>query len=93
MLPKPDAPAPGRTRNPGIDQFDSGVLEGRDQFHERIDVGPDDAVTGFHALNGRNRKVCQIGSLPLIDIEESTGSLELVGGNHGRAYLSILVGI
>src|SRR4029077_15528903 len=84
MLAEPDPPAPGRTRNPRIDQLDPRVFKRGDQFHERIDVGADDAVAGFHALNGRNRKVRQTGGLPLIDIQEGTGGPELIGGDHGR---------
>ena len=51
---EPDAAAPGRTRDSRIDQFDACVLKSGNQFHQRIDVGPDDAVAGLHALNGRN---------------------------------------
>ena len=91
MLPEPDAAAPGRTRNSGIDQFDACVLESGDQFHQRIDVGPDDTVAGLHALNGRNGKVCEVGSLPLIDIQERASSPELMGGNHSKPFLSIAV--
>jgi hypothetical protein len=87
MLPESDTPSSGRTRNPRIDQFDPRILEGGNQFHEGIDVGPDNAVAGFHALNGRDRKVRQIGGLPLIDIEECTRSPELIRGNHGRRSL------
>src|SRR6266436_3311036 len=84
MLPESDSPPPGLTRNPWIDQFDPCALKGGNQFHERIDVGADDAVAGFHALNGWNRKVRQAGGLPLIDIQEGTGGPELIGGDHGR---------
>src|SRR5882757_8503393 len=84
MLAEPDAPSARRARSARIDQFDAGVLKRGNQFHERIDVGADDAVAGFHALNGRNRKVRQTGGLPLIDIQEGTGGPELIGGDHGR---------
>jgi hypothetical protein len=86
MLPKPDAAAPGRTRDSRIDQFDACVLESGNQFHQRIDVGPDDTVAGLHALNGRNGKVRQIGSLPLIDIQQRASSPELMGGNHRSRF-------
>jgi hypothetical protein len=43
-----------RTHYSRIDQLDSGVLERGHQLHERIDVGSDDAVTGFHALDRRH---------------------------------------
>jgi hypothetical protein len=82
MLPKPNAPPSGRTRNPRIDQFDPCILKSGNQFHERIDVGPDDAVAGFHALNGRNRKIRQIGGLPLVYIQERAGGPELIGRDH-----------
>src|SRR6476661_6599994 len=54
MLPEPDAPSSGRTRSARIDQFDSCILESGNQLHERVDIGADDAVAAFHALNGRN---------------------------------------
>jgi hypothetical protein len=82
MVPESDAPAPRRTWSARIDQFDPCVLKSGDQLHERIDVGPDDTIAGLHALNGRNREVCQIGSLPLIDIQQSASGPELIGGNH-----------
>src|SRR5260221_6550251 len=82
MLAEPDAPAAGRTRSPRIDQLDAGVLKRGDQLHQRIDVGPDHAVAGFHALNGGNGKVSQVGCLPLIDIQEGAGGPELVGRDH-----------
>ena len=82
MLPKPNAPPSGRTWNPRIEQFNPCVLKGGNQFPEGIDIGPDDAVAGFHALNGRNRKIRQIGGLPLVDIQERTGGPELIGRDH-----------
>jgi hypothetical protein len=85
MLPKPNAPPSGRTRNPRIDQFDPCILKSGNQFHERIHVGPDDAVAGFHALNGRNRKIRQIGGLPLVYIQQRAGGPELVGRDHEMA--------
>jgi uncharacterized DUF497 family protein len=86
MLPEPDAPPSGRTRNPRIDQFDPRILKSGNQLHERIDVGSDDAIAGFHALNGGNGKVCQIGHLPLIYIQERAGGPELVGRDHERRF-------
>jgi len=41
---------------PGLISFNPCVLKSGNQFHERIDVGSDDAIAGFHALNGGNRK-------------------------------------
>jgi hypothetical protein len=93
MLPQPDAPAPGRARDSWIDQFDPCILKRGNQLHERIDVGPDDAVACLHALNGRNRKICEFGGLTLIDIEERARGPELISGDHGRRFLSILVEI
>jgi hypothetical protein len=88
MLPKPNAPPSGRTRNPRIDQFDSCALKSGNQFHERIDVGSDHAIAGFHALNGGNGKVRQIGGLPLVYIQERAGGPELVGRDHEIAASS-----
>jgi hypothetical protein len=85
MLPESYASTSGGTRNPRIDQLDPGILESRNQLHERIDVAADDAVTGFHTLDRRHRKVCQLSHLPLIDVQERPSSPELIGGNHELA--------
>ena len=82
MLPQPDASATGRARNARIDQFDPRVLKRGNQLHQRIDIAADDAVAGFHALDGGHRKVRQISHLPLIDVQERARSPELIGGNH-----------
>jgi hypothetical protein len=82
MLAEPHAAASGRTGSARIDQLDPGALERGNQLHERIDVGPDKAVTGFHALDRRNRKLSQPGHLPLIDVQERASGPELMGGNH-----------
>src|SRR5436190_10152873 len=87
MLAEPDATSARRARSARIDQFDAGVLKRGNQYHERIDIGADDAVAGFHALNGGNRKVRQIGGLSLIDIQERASSPELIGGDHGVVSL------
>jgi hypothetical protein len=86
MLPQPYASIASRARNPRIDQLDPRIFKRCQQLHQGIDVGPDHAVAGFHALNGRNRKVCQIGHLPLIDAQERASGPELIGGNHGRRF-------
>src|SRR4051794_4949212 len=85
MLPEPDASAPGRAWSAGIDQFDTRVVERRHQFHERIDIATDDAITGFHTLDRRHREVRQDSHLPLIDVQERARGPELIGGNHEGA--------
>ena len=77
-------PSPaGRARRARIDQFDPGALERGNQFHQGIDVGADHTVAGFHALDGRHRKIGQLGHLPLIDVQKRARGPELIGGNHG----------
>ena len=66
-----------------IDQLDPGALERGNQFHQGIDVGADHTVAGFHALDGRHRKIGQFGDLPLIDAQKRARGPELIGGNHG----------
>ena len=85
MVAEPNAPAAGRTGSPRIDQFDPCIFKRGNQLHQRIDIGPDDAVAGFHALNGRNRKIRQIGGLPLVYIQQRAGGPELVGRDHEMA--------
>src|SRR5450631_3425221 len=82
MLAESHAAASSHTRHARIDQLEACILERGNQFHERSDVAADDAITGFHALDRRNRKVCQIGRLPLIDVQERAGGPELIGSNH-----------
>ena len=55
----------------------------RNQLHQRIDIAADHAVAGFHALDGRHRKVGQFGHLPLIDVQERARGPKLIGGDHG----------
>jgi hypothetical protein len=68
VLPETDASTTGRALSSRIDQFDPGILQCRNQFHQRIDVPADNSVAGFHALNGRYRKIRQVGRLPLVYI-------------------------
>jgi hypothetical protein len=84
MLPEPDAATSGRARNSRIDQLDACLLKRGNQLHEGVNVAADDAITGFHALNGRHRKGGQIGHLPLIDVQERASGPELMGGYHER---------
>jgi hypothetical protein len=89
MFPEPDTPASGHTRHSRIDQLDACILKRGNQLHQRIDVAADDAVTGFHALNRRNGKICQIGGLPLIDVQERASGPQLIGGNHDRHFFNL----
>jgi hypothetical protein len=85
VLPEADASTAGRTLPSRIDQFDPGILQCRNQFHQRIDVPADNSVACFHALNGGHGKIRQIRRLPLIYVQERTGGPELVGRNHEMA--------
>ena len=82
MLAQPDSATTARAGNAGIDQFDSRVIERRNQFHQRIDVAADDAVARLHALDGRHREVGEFRHLPLIDVQERPRGPELIGGDH-----------
>jgi hypothetical protein len=88
VLLETDASTTGRTLPSRIDQFDPGILQCRNQFHQRIDVPADNTVACFHALNGGHGKVRQICRLPLIYVQERTGGPELVGRNHEMAVSS-----
>jgi hypothetical protein len=85
VLPETDASTTGRTRNPRIDQFDPGILQGRNQFHQRIDIPTDNSVTCFHALNGGDWETGEFGRLPLVYIQERAGGPELIGRDHEMA--------
>ena len=89
MFPEPHASTSSRTRYPRIEQLDPRILKSGNQLHERVDVGSDDAVTGFHALNRRNGKICQTGGLPLIDVQECASGPQLIGGNHDRHFFNL----
>jgi len=86
MLAESHAAASSHTRHARIDQLDARILKRGNQLHERIDVAADHTVAGFHALDRRNRKVCQIGRLPLIDVQERAGGPELIGSNHEPGF-------
>jgi hypothetical protein len=85
VLPETDASTTGRTLPSRIDQFDPGILQCRNQFHQRIDVPADNSVACFHALNGRYGKISQVGRLPLVYIQERAGGPKLVGRDHEMA--------
>jgi hypothetical protein len=85
MFPETNASTTGWASNTRIDQFDPRILQCGNQLHQRIDVPADDAVARFHALDGRNWKICKVGSLSLINVQERTGGPELVGRNHEMA--------
>jgi len=97
MFAKAHPSASHRARRARIDQLDPGALERGNQFHQRIDVGADHTIAGFHALDGRHRKIGQLGHLPLIDAQKRARGSELIAGDHGgslpvrkRIYLSHL---
>src|SRR5207249_1646640 len=75
------APAAVAVR-PVVDQFDAGILERGDQFHQRIDVAPNHRLTRFHPLNGWYRKPRQLREPPLVDAEKHPGSPQLSRSDH-----------
>jgi len=85
VLPESDATTTGRTLPPRINQFDPGVLECGNQFHQRIDVPADNSVACFHALNCGDGKIRHVGCLPLVYIQERAGGSKLVGRDHEMA--------
>jgi len=89
MFLEPDAAAASQALGIWTNQLNPRVLQSGNQLHQRIYVAADDAVTCFHALNGRYRKIRQIGRLPLIYIQEPAGGPELIGGNHEFASSNV----
>jgi hypothetical protein len=85
MLPETNAATAVGAGNPGIDQFDPGVFKRRNQLHQGIDIAADDTIARFHALDGGDGKVCKLGGLALIDVQERSSRPELVGRNHETA--------
>ena len=55
------------------DELDPGLLERRDELHERIHIAADDPVACFHALDRRDGEPGQLRELALIDSEQSPG--------------------
>jgi hypothetical protein len=85
VLPETNAATAVGAGNARIDQFNPGVLKRGNQLHEGVDVAADDAIARFHALDGGDGKVCELGGLPLIDIQQRSSRPELVGRNHEMA--------
>jgi hypothetical protein len=85
VLPEANPAAADRAGDTRIDQFDPGIFQRGNQLHQRIDIAADDAGARFHALDGRDGKVCKVGGLPLIYVQERSCGPELVGRNHEMA--------
>ena len=66
--------------------------EGLDQLHQGIDVAADHAVTGLHALDGRQGQAGQLGQLALVDLQQGTGGTHLRGGDHPGGGLVVVAG-
>jgi len=79
---KKHAAAASRTGQSGIDQFDTRILQSRNQLHERIDIAADHAVARLHALDGRQRQAGQFGELALVDAKQRPRRPQLCSSNH-----------
>jgi hypothetical protein len=64
------------------DQLNAERLERPNELHQRIDVAANDAVAGFHALDGRQRQSSRFSERPLIDTEKGARRPELARCNH-----------
>ena len=64
------------------DQLDTGTLERIDQFHHRVQIAPDLAVTALHPLNGRQRQARSLGQTALVEPQQGPCGSNLGGCNH-----------
>src|SRR4051812_18738712 len=58
-IPQPDATASGMTYGALADQLDANGVQCLHQFHQGIDIAPDDALARLHALDRRYGKASQ----------------------------------
>lgn len=65
------------------DEDDPGTIQRADKLHQRVHIAADNAITGFHPLNGRQREPRFFGKLPLIDLGKCSSGSQLRSCNHG----------
>src|SRR5262249_2225711 len=63
------APA-GVTDRPFPDQLDARSRERIDEFHQRVDISPDDPPPRFHALDRGQGETRALGEFALIDLQQ-----------------------
>src|SRR5262249_47901774 len=61
---------PRLTDRPFPDQFDARSRERIDEFHQRVDISPDDPLARFHALDRGQRETRALGEFALIDLQQ-----------------------
>lgn len=64
------------------DELHAGGLQRPYQLYERIHGPADDALAGFHALNGWHGQLGGVGERALVQTEERARGTELGGGDH-----------
>jgi len=79
---EPDAAPAAMARRMIGNQLDAERIEGRDEFHQRIDIAPDHAIACFHPLDGRQRKPGRLRQLALVYPENGARGPELPGSDH-----------
>src|SRR5436190_6692304 len=87
-LSQPDTAPSALAYGAFCDQFDAALVERADQFHQGIDIAPDDAGARFHSLDRGDRKLRQLCELALIDTEQRPGSAHLHRRDHGLVVIS-----
>jgi hypothetical protein len=79
---QPHTTPTGVTDCPFPDQFDARRRKRVDEFHQRVDISPDDPVARFHALDRGQRETRALGELALIDPQKRPGGPHLSSSNH-----------
>jgi hypothetical protein len=65
-----------------VDQLDAEGIQPGDQLHQGVNIAADEAVAGFHPLNGRHRKARTLRQLALVNADQGTCSAELGSSYH-----------
>lgn len=83
-LPEPDAAATIIAAHMLADQFDPGVVQRADHFHQAGDYAANIALAGLHSLDCRQGDAGHLGQGFLVDIEKGAGGTKLGRGDHRR---------
>src|SRR5687767_3481793 len=85
---QPDTATAAGTGRIRTDQLDPGLVQGRDQLHQRIDVAANHVLAGFHALNGGDRQSRPLRQAALVDPKERPRRAHLSRRDHAEPIAS-----
>src|ERR1700722_4302072 len=76
-LAQSDAATPDGARAAFPNELNAHIFEGLHNLHQRIDVAPYQAPTGFHSLDGRQGQICALRKEQLVYAKQGACRAEL----------------